>query len=529
VAGLRNRWTGAEQRAEPAASARPALIAAGVALLLAIAYLLAPLMGGDLSAQLARADFAAAHPLTPVDLRWFGGTLPLGYSLWVPAVMAALGVRVVGAIAAVAATWLTTRLFQRAGAVRPTLGGILAALCQASNLAEGRIAFAAGLVCGLGALLILSTRAPAKVRLPAAALAALLAGAANPVAALLLWLCAAIALLRGQRMNAAILLIASAVPVAVISGVFADGGRQLFNPSDAARAALVSLLVAALVPRRYPVIRAGAALGLVMVVAAYLLPTPVGGNAIRLSLLFAVPVVGAFVAAGRWWIAALAVLVTAVVQTPITLGTLTGAGAPATKAGYYAPMVAAIRAAGPVTGRVEVPELTGHWEAVYVARQLPLARGWLRQVDTELNGPVFYDHPPTSSNYQTWLATNAVQYVALPRARLTYYGKREAALITAGLPCLHDIWHNDQWTLYEVSDPVAIVAAPATLISQSADKITFTAPAGVDVRINVRWFSWLGVDAGCIRRDGDSVLFTGDGSRATYVLSSGLDGGSHHC
>jgi hypothetical protein len=34
-----------------------------------IGYLLPPLMGGDLSAQLARADVATAFPLTPVDLR----------------------------------------------------------------------------------------------------------------------------------------------------------------------------------------------------------------------------------------------------------------------------------------------------------------------------------------------------------------------------------------------------------------------------------------------------------------------------
>ena len=43
-------------------------------------------------------------------------------------------------------------------------------------------------------------------------------------------------------------------------------------------------------PTRHQAVRLGALLGLVMVAAAYLLPTPVGGNAIRLTLLFAVPV-----------------------------------------------------------------------------------------------------------------------------------------------------------------------------------------------------------------------------------------------
>src|SRR5215475_5731398 len=63
---------------------RPAIIATAVAAVLAGLYLLTPLTGQDASAQLARADFAYAHPTTPVDLRWFGGTLQFGYSLWAP-------------------------------------------------------------------------------------------------------------------------------------------------------------------------------------------------------------------------------------------------------------------------------------------------------------------------------------------------------------------------------------------------------------------------------------------------------------
>jgi hypothetical protein len=42
----------------------------------------------------------------------------------------------------------------------------------------------------------------------------------------------------------------------------------------------------------------------------------------------------------------------------------------------------------PLTGRVEVPEMAGHWDAVYLARGLPLARGWLRQTDVRLNDEV---------------------------------------------------------------------------------------------------------------------------------------------
>ena len=56
----RTRWPNRR-----AALCAPAFTATWVAIVLCVAYLLAPLMGGDLSAQMARADFARAHPSAP--------------------------------------------------------------------------------------------------------------------------------------------------------------------------------------------------------------------------------------------------------------------------------------------------------------------------------------------------------------------------------------------------------------------------------------------------------------------------------
>src|SRR5688572_33110516 len=90
--------------AELPAAARPALVSGLVAAVLAVLFLLAPPLGTDLSAQQARADFFAAAGFTPVDLRWYGGTVQYGYSLVTPLVMAALGTRFTGALAAVVST-----------------------------------------------------------------------------------------------------------------------------------------------------------------------------------------------------------------------------------------------------------------------------------------------------------------------------------------------------------------------------------------------------------------------------------------
>ena len=66
------------------------MVGLGLASVLALVWLLLPPTGSDLSAQVAHADFAGAHPWSPVDLQWFGGTSLLGYSVIVPPLMAAL-------------------------------------------------------------------------------------------------------------------------------------------------------------------------------------------------------------------------------------------------------------------------------------------------------------------------------------------------------------------------------------------------------------------------------------------------------
>jgi hypothetical protein len=537
---------------------RATTIGAIASLVLVAAYLAAPLMGGDLSAQMARADFTRAHPFALIDLRWFGGVLPLGYTLWVSYAMALLSARLVGAIAAVICTVLTVRLLQRAGARRPVLGALAAAVCQASNLAEGRVTFACGMACGLGALLALPRAQGARSAADAtgeprdtadasapfgrrtrieAGVLALLCGAASPVAALLLWLCAG-TLLIGRRVRDALVLgLLSAIPTAVMVVVFADGGPQPFNRTDALRAALVTLFVAVVVPRRNVLVRNGALIGVVMVVLAFLLHTPVGGNAMRLSLLFAVPTVIALVNV-RTSVAIAALLAAVVLQTPVTWGTLAGTGKPQTYESYYAPLVAQIERGDPLTGRVEVPEMNGHWDAAFLARSVPLARGWLRQADTKLNSDPFYGHPINDQTYRSWLELNGVQYVAVPNARLTHTGNRERDFIDAEHPnYLTSVWTNENWTLYAVDDFTPVADPPATVLRQSPTSVVLDVPAGATVTVRVRPFRWLsmtgfgssGLPSGACMTLGDRWITVTGGAGGTIEISTdGLPGRDEH-
>ena len=151
---------------------RAVLWAGAVAAVLAVAYLLAPPMGTDLSAQAARADFVRDAGFAFVDLRWYGGTVQYGYSLVAPAVMALVGVRATGALALVVSALAFAALLRRTGALRPVLGGVLGVLCIAGNLVSGRVTFALGVAFGLLGLLSLTASGLASPALRSAGSAA---------------------------------------------------------------------------------------------------------------------------------------------------------------------------------------------------------------------------------------------------------------------------------------------------------------------------------------------------------------------
>jgi hypothetical protein len=512
---------------------RPALIATAVGALLAWGFLLLPPMNSDLAAQLARADFASNYPVSIIDFRWFGGTVEYGYTLWASALMAHLGTKVTGALAAVIGTWYTSRLLHRLRPSRPVLGGIAAALTQVANVVEGRITFACGLTCGLIAItLFTTTRIPRWLAVSLAVLFSLLCGGASPVAALLLWVAGAVALLLRRRLAAAVLIVPSGITCAIISVIFGDGGHQPFTFFDCLFSFSALLIVLITVPRRCRAIRLGALIGMLMVVAAFVLPTPVGSNATRLSMLFALPVVAAFIHWRNRILTVLAVLGVLVLQLPVAISTVASTGRASGYSDYYHPVIYEILSRGPLTGRVEVPEMAGHWDSVYLARGVPLARGWLRQTDVRLNDAVFYKRKPTPQTYRTFLTDNAVQYVAVPDAELTQYGRDEWALIQTNLPYLSPIWRNAHWTIYQVENFSPLIDPPGRVLSQHPDAIVLSAPADSSLTVRIRWYPWLGMESSdkraCISQDG---LYTklNTTSGGNFTFNSKFPEGTGHC
>ena len=124
---------------------------------------------------------------------------------------------------------------------------------------------------------------------------------------------------------------------------------------------------------------------------------------------------------------------------------------PAAKADYFQPLRDFLFRL-PDQRRIEIPFTRSHWEGAEIAMDQPLARGWLRQLDTRLN-PIFYKGNLTPLTYASWLSDNAVRYVALASAKPDKSSYGERALIEKGLPYLRLRWKSDDWRVYEVLLP----------------------------------------------------------------------------
>ncbi|HEY9389772.1 MAG TPA: hypothetical protein VIR27_08395 [Mycobacteriales bacterium] len=474
----------------------------GFGLLLSGAFLFLPLAGTDLSAQVARAHFTKVYGSQPIDFRWYSGAQQYGYSLFSTWIMAVVGTRGVGALSAVVSSLALCLLLVRTRVRRPLLGGMIGVVCFVSNLVSGRMTFALGVMFGLLGLVCLTLDGHPRARLVGAGVGAFLASAASPVAGLFSGLAGTALLLTGRRRDGLVTALAAAVPIGVLSTVFGEGGWMNFNQLDMIKSVGLSVAVALLVPARYRAVRIGAVLSAAGILLSYLVHTPVGSNSTRLAIMFAIPVIAATMRIDSVRHGAALLVVLTAWQPPLIVGDLFDAGVSAAHRPYYAPLLTELARREPL-GRVEVPPTRDYWESVYVADTVPLARGWMRQVDIERN-PLFFDGTLDAVTYQRWLYDNGVEYVALPDTTLSWVGRGEAELVRTGLPYLRPVWRSQHWALYEVLGARTVVEQPGRLVDSTATGITLQVSQPGRVLVRVRFTHWLTVEgpAACIEPAG---------------------------
>jgi hypothetical protein len=453
-------------------ASRPWTVALMVATPLALAYLILAPPAADLAAATYRSDLFARVGFTTWDTGWYaahGHYLP-GYSLLSPALGALLGVRLLLACSAVAASTLFALIANRAfptPAARVSAAWFALGVCV--GLLSGRVPFDLGLAIGLGAVLALL-----RDRLTAALVLAAFTSVASPVTGAFLALAAlagtagCMSTKRGDshatldRDARRCLGVAAAAlaPILILTLAYPEGGYEPFARS-AFWPALVGVTLIALLypqgplgPRGRAAVRAGGALYALALVAAFAIHTPMGGNAARLGPLFAGPLLAGVLWDGRR--ALLFALTPALLYwqlvTPIR-DYHSIASDPSVHASYYAPLLGELTRIGAASGGahtiVEVPLTKAHWEAAYLAGHdhIELARGWERQLDTRY-ASLFYRPTLTPSTYRAWLTENRVRYVALPDAPLDKAGRLESALIARGVPYLRELWRSQHWRLY---------------------------------------------------------------------------------
>jgi hypothetical protein len=510
---------------------RPVVVTAIVSLVLTTGFLLLPLAGTDLAAQVARGHFFRVYGARPVDFRWYGGVYPFGYSAFTGPLNSLLGSRGVGAVSCVVSAAAFAWLLVRVGVRRPTLGGVLAAVVGVCNLVSGRTTFALGIAFGMLALCALVAPQPSHLLTERSfnnarvALAAVLAAASamgSPVAGLFTGLCGAALLLSGRVRDGLALGVGAALALLPPAYLFRDGGIQPYT-DEAMKLAVASCVATFfLVPSRWRTLRIGIGLAGLAVVACFWLPSPVGSNIVRLPMLYAAPVVVAVSTLDRRWLAT-AVAFLCWWQPPLVAGDLGNAGDRAAHRDFFTPLVDQLDARGPV-GRVEVVPLHDHWEATYVGEAVPIARGWLRQVDVERNA-IFYDNSLGPATYLTWLYANSISYVALPRsAGLDFSGREERTLIEGDLPYLRKVWENGDWILYDVVGSTSLVEYPGRLVSSDPAGVTFDTAESAEVLVRVRHSRWLTIDGprGCFVSDGLWIRVRVS-EPGRYRVSSSLD------
>ncbi|MCW3014890.1 MAG: hypothetical protein JWO02_1982 [Solirubrobacterales bacterium] len=450
AADLAGRGAIASSWAGPRRGFSPTLLPVAVAAVVATLYLLIAPPSADLAAQTYRADVFSDHGFILWDNGWYAGHHVPGYSLLFPPLGGILGVRLAGAFAALAAAALASQLAHRQWGDRALAGALWFAVGSGGLLLTGRMTYLLGVAVALASLAALQADRPRA----SGALAAL-ACLASPVAGLFLGLSVAAwgAAAPERRRRALAVGTAALLPALLMTILFPEGGDPSFTPSVFWPAIAATATVGLALPREERVLRIGVGLYAATCVTTFLIANPLGGNVCRLGELAAGPLLVCTLR-GRMRTRTLIALVLplAVFQiSPPLQEVRRGIDDPSLQPTYYTGLARFLTSRPEAGGfRVEVPFTRNHWEAAILAKTVPLARGWERQLDRRY-GPLFYDGRFDAARYRAWLGERAVRYVALPDVALDTSGEAEATLLRRPPAWLRPVWHDAHWHVWAVS------------------------------------------------------------------------------
>jgi hypothetical protein len=394
------------------------------------------------------------------------------------------------------------RILRRNFGAAGRIGSLLFAVGTVTNLMVGRTTFGLGCTFALLSVAAIPRRRWWSVGL------AVLSALTSPVAAVFLAIAAAAWALghRDRLAWGALVALAALAPIVGLNLAFPGAGHFPYERSQFGRDLLVCAVVAALARRASRTLMWGVGLYAILLVSAYMVTSPLGGNASRLGQYLAAPLVASLLWPHRKTLLLACAVPLAIWQWVPALqqGTIV-ADEPSTQASYYDPLLTFLTSSAD-GGRIEIPFTYHHWEAAFVAPRVALARGWERQLDMGYNA-IFYDGSFDSSTYRDWLSDNAVHYVALPDTRLDYSSIAEGALLEDPPAYLDEVWHDQHWRVFVFTGYRGLVEGPAQLVQMGASGLTVLVEAPGDVMVRVRPSRhWSLEEAGCVADDGSGWI-----------------------
>jgi hypothetical protein len=483
----------------------------------------------DFAAQATRAAIFAKLGNVAWWPGWYGGLELPTYSVIAPGLMATIGVATTGALASAICMWVAHLLLR--DSARPRAASVVFAACVLLNLFGGRITFLVGLAPAMLAVLAVVRRRPWL-----AGAATVISVLGSPLAGLFTGIVAGAVLLADptRRREALVTGGATGASLGTLGVLFHNPG-VMGSPPGQMFLALVGLALVTIACRE-PTIRVGAVIVAVGLIACMIVPNSVGLNLTRIVWLLAAPLIVGYGHRPDRHVVALTALALIFPSADVTWQ-LAEADSPSASESYYTPLLAQLHdrmdTNASIGQRVEVVEPQTKGAARYVGESMPVARGWERQADVTDN-PIFYqDNALNAASYRKWLDQLAVAYVAVPDVKLDFASVDEAKLIAGGLPYLREVWHNQDWKLYQVLDSAPLVRH-AQVISVDGNQLRLWVPHRGRVPIQVRWSDHLAVldgsqpvsagdrAAGCLSQNGQWTLLHAR-QAGTYVLTSDFD------
>ncbi len=422
-----------------------------------------------------------------------------------------------GITSALAATWCITLILDRCKTDRPDLAepalpAVLFAFGCCLNLWAGRLTFGPSVAFGAACILALQRR-----RVVVAVGCAALCGLSSPVGALSLTVVLASCWITRTlpRRPLTIVLVAAIAPIGTLGVLFPEGGWYPFPVASLGLLLVASALVG-WSGRHVAALRASALVYALVLIAAFVIRSPLGANVARLGWLAAGPVVVFTVRRRR------RIIVPAIAVLSLVWGWSSTALAfqptdAAHSGSFYQPLASFVDSRPGGIERLEVVATVTMRQADELALHVPLARGWETQLDRRFN-PVFYAPVLSADTYHRWLLDNAVGLVALPRGvRLQRGALTEAELIRARPGYLRSVWQTADWQVFEVLDAPPLASNAATLTGVRPETLTLHADHVGTSTVRFRYTSRYRVTEGSA-----CIGATADGWIELHVRAPGL-------